>query len=188
MAEQGEESKGYKILSSEVRFEGEVISLVVDQVEFRPGETGQRETIRHRGGVGIVPITAAGEVVLVRQYRHPIRGEMLEIPAGKLGRGEDPAACAVRELAEETGFVCDDPVKLAEFYTSPGYSNEMFYLYMGEGVREGPRPDRSHEERDLTVVVLPLGKAVAMISTGGIKDGKSIAGLTMTARSFEADR
>src|SRR3972149_858261 len=178
----------YEIVSSEVVFEGKVLSLSVDKVRFPTGEIHERETVRHKGAVGIVAVTNDYKVILVEQYRHPVEGALLEIPAGKLDPGEDPLDCVSRELAEETGSTCEKIIKLAEFYTTPGYSDELFYLYLGLGLREGEREEGREEEQDLEVTKVPLDEALLMISSGEIRDGKTIAGLTLAERYLQLAR
>lgn len=177
-----EESKEYKIVESKTIFEGKILTLKIDQVKMPHGPIRERETIFHKGAVGIVPLTKDNEVYLVKQYRHPIREFLLEIPAGKLDRKEDPQECALRELEEETGCRCQSLIKQAEFFTSPGYSNEYFYLYLATGLtRQEPKPE-ADEELDLKVLRMPLEKAMEMIISGEIKDGKTIIGLCLAER------
>ena len=131
-----------KLTSSERLFEGKIINLRRDEVILPNGRTGMREVVEHPGAVAIVPLTTEGNVILVRQFRHPIGQVILEVPAGKLDSGEDPAACAVRELAEETGFTANTLRKLISMYTTPGFSNEIIHVYLAEDLIESDKhPD-----------------------------------------------
>lgn len=175
----------YRIVHTQRKFDGKIIQVLLDEVKMPDGKVHQREVVRHKGAVGIVPITD-GEVVLVRQYRHPTRESLLEIPAGKLSIGEDPKKCALRELEEETGHRAEELVTLAEFYTTPGYSNEYFYLYLAIPLRSGRMSLQGGEELDLEVLKVPLQDALDMISSGEIKDGKTIAGLCLAERHLHS--
>lgn len=169
----------YETMSSESKFEGKIFSVSVDLVKMPDGTIHERELVKHFGAVGIIPLTEENEVVLVRQYRHPAGDELLEIPAGKLDAEEDPLDCALRELKEETGAT-GELIKLAEFYTTPGYSNEFFYLYLATDLKDGPADPEDGEILEL--VRIPLFQALEMISTGKINDGKTIAGLCLAER------
>ena len=103
--------------------------------------------------MGIVALTAKGEVVLIKQYRQATGEEMWEIPAGKLEAREDPRECAVRELAEETGYTANHWEKMTSFYTSPGFANEILHLYLARGLEAGSSPDP--DEAICTYLLLP---------------------------------
>lgn len=175
----------YETVSSETKFEGKIFSVSVDLVKMPDGTIHERELVKHFGAVGIVPLTEENEVVLVRQYRHPVKDELLEIPAGKLDLEEDPLECARRELKEETGAT-GELIKLAEFYTTPGYSNEFFYLYLAIDLKDGPAKPEDGEVLEL--VRIPLFQALEMISTGKINDGKTIAGLCLAERHLRKSK
>lgn len=168
----------YKVTRSEVKFKGKVLTLKVDEVTTPSGRKVEREVISHFGAVGMVPLLDTGEVILVKQYRHPVSGYILEIPAGKLARGEDPAQCAQRELKEEIGMEAGELVKLAQFYTTPGYSNEYFHLFLAKNLSENKMGEV--EEEIVGTERMPLDKALKLIDEGKIEDGKTIAGLCLT--------
>lgn len=177
------ERKKYEVVSSETKFEGKIITTKLDLVRMPDGSIHERELVEHQGAVGMVPLTKDGEVILVKQYRHPTQQELLEIPAGKLRKDEDPHACASRELIEETGF-SGKLSKVAEFYTSPGYSNEYFHLFVATDLKEtGHKPS---DEEITELVRIPLSAALEMIGRGEIRDGKSIAGLCLAERYLES--
>lgn len=173
-------SKYYDVIDSRLAFQGQIFKVFVDRVRLPDGRVVEREVLAHFGAVGIVPITNDSEVILVEQYRHAARRRLWEIPAGKLNADEDPLDCAVRELKEETGVTTAAIKKLAEFYNSPGYSNELFHLYLAkvDSVEETD-PD-GDEESDLRIMKLPLTEALKKIETGEICDAKTIIGLLMT--------
>lgn len=173
----------HEVLSSERAFGGQIIGVYIDRVRLPDGRTASWERVVHPGAVGMVPLTDAGNVIMVRQYRHAVRGVMLEIPAGKLDRGEAPFACASRELAEEIGMKASEMVPLAEFYNSPGYSDERFYLYLARGLESSP--GQAEPDEFLEPVAIPLESSLDLVSSGRIIDAKSIIGLAL-ARAFAA--
>jgi ADP-ribose pyrophosphatase len=174
--------KDYKILESKKVFQGKIFTVSVDQVKTPNGKVVEREVLSHFGAVGIVPLIKRQEVILVQQYRHAVNRRLWEIPAGKLDRPELPGECAKRELQEETGAICSQLTKLAEFYNSPGYSSEKFYLYLAEvSAQKESNPD-GEEELDMEMKTFPLEKSLAMINSGEICDAKSIIGILMAER------
>lgn len=174
-----------KTLKSEKRYAGKVFSLVVDEVEYLSGRHGVREVAEHPGGAVVVPLLNDGSVLLVQQFRYPIKKELLELPAGKLDPGEDPQVCATRELEEETGYLAGSIRKLTAIYTTPGFCNEQLHIYLATGLTKSPHGQRLEEgELDLVVKRLPLQKIVTMIEQGEIVDGKTICGIMMTAHQL----
>ncbi len=172
----------YETVASDTKFTGKIINTRVDMVRMPDGKIHEREIVEHNGAVGIVPITTNKEVILVKQYRHPAGGELWEIPAGKLTQKEDPLDCADRELKEETGYK-GKLIKVAEFYTTPGYSNEYFYLYLAVDLRETRHKPSDDEILELANV--SLEEAVEMICNAKIIDGKSIAGICLANRYLQ---
>jgi len=164
-----------KTLSRNTVFVGRILKLRVDAVELPGGRRSRREVVEHAGAVAIVPVTDKGEVLLVRQYRYPVENELLEIPAGKLEKGEEPLDCARRELSEETGWEAKKWKQLYCYYSSPGFSNEKLYMFYARELEyKGQHPD---EEENLEVVKVPFHRALEMIKEGTICDGKTIIGL-----------
>lgn len=167
----------HRLLERKTIFEGKVVRLFLDRVRLPDGEEAEREVVSHWGAVGVVPLTAEGDVLLVRQYRHATGEDLLEIPAGKLLPGEDPIQCAVRELEEETGMRAERWYRLASFYTSPGFSDEMLHLFMAAELREGVfNPD---EGEFLEIVSMSLERGLALVAEGEVKDSKTVAGLAL---------
>lgn len=174
----------YKPISSKVIFRGKVLTVKVDVLESPSGRVVEREVVEHRGAVGMVPVRDNGEVILVDQYRHAVKGDLLEIPAGKLDPGERPVDCARRELVEEIGYEASEVRELARFYTTPGYSNEYFHLFLVRGLTEAAQGEV--EEEITGTVSLTFEAALKMIGEGGIEDGKTIAALCL-AKTFLED-
>lgn len=172
---------GFALVESKLVYRGNIISLYVDKIRSPEGRTLEREVVKHVDAVGIVALTDKGDIVFVNQYRHPLKANLLEIPAGLLADSEEPAACAVRELKEETGYTAARVEKLAEFYTSAGFTDEKFFLYFSDKVEEGV-PEREPGEEDMQVVIIPLKDAVEMVSHGEIKDAKTLTAILMAAQ------
>lgn len=170
-------------VASRLVYKGRVIDLTVDQLETPEGGPLRRETVRHGGGVAIVPITAEGEVLLVRQYRHAVGGWLTEIPAGTLEPGEEPAACAARELEEETGYTAGLLHLLGRIFLAPGYSTEVLWVYLATDLAEGT----AHPDDD---EVIALCRAPISSEWGSAEkpvDAKTIAALALT-REWMAKR
>lgn len=165
-----------RVLSSRLVFEGQIIRVRVDDVEASDGHRGTREIVEHRGAVGVVAIHD-GEVVLVRQYRHAIGADLLEIPAGKLEAGEEPDATAHRELVEEVGLRAASLEHLATYYTTPGFTDERFHLYLAEDLR--PEAGSTDAGEVIEVERYPVGEIRALIGTGRVRDAKTLLGLSL---------
>lgn len=169
-----------KTLKREEIFKGRVLTYVLDTVDVN-NTTQTREMVFHPGGVGIVAIDDNNMVYLVRQYRKPYDKAILEIPAGKLEKGEDPKESALRELWEETGYKANKITSLGEFYPSVGYTNEVIHLYLATSLTK----DKQNLDDDEYVDVekIPLDDLCDMIMSNDIKDGKTIAGI-LKAKKF----
>lgn len=173
----------FDVVSSEVVFDGKLSRMRLDEVRMPDGETATREVCEHLDAVAIVPVTEDGQVVLVRQYRHPVQAYQLEIPAGMLDvEGEPPEAAAHRELAEEVHLEADDLVELVRFRNSSGWTDETTTIYLAERARPSERPDSFEaveEEADMEVVRMPLAEAVQMARQGQLVDAKTVIGLLL---------
>jgi len=144
------------------------------------GRPGERECVLHPGAVGIVPLVDADHVCLIRNHRPSVERTLIEIPAGTLEPGEDPAVCAARELDEETGYQAGKLEKVTSFYMSPGILNERMHLYVVTELRPGPAHREAGEEIDNYVVT--WAEALELIDRGEIEDGKTIAALLQVHR------
>jgi ADP-ribose pyrophosphatase len=163
-----------KTLSTETLFTGRIISLQIDTVELPDGTVATREVVKHPGAVAVIAIHE-GRLILVDQYRQAMRRCELEIPAGKLEKGEDPIEAAKRELQEETGYVCEKIKHVHSFYTSPGFADEMIHLYLAEGLSPGEMaPD---EDEFLELYEATYEECQQYVAEGRIADGKTIMAL-----------
>jgi ADP-ribose pyrophosphatase len=161
--------------NKETIFQGLVVDI--EQMEVKIGEKGWHvyQIIRHPGGVGVLPLHDDGTVTLIRQLRPAADDFLLEIPAGRLHPGEDPAACGLREMTEETGLRAERIDPLGIFRASPGVFDEVIHLYIATGLSQGEAEPEQYE--DIEMVRLPLAEALQMAADGGINDGKTIAAL-----------
>jgi ADP-ribose pyrophosphatase len=166
----------------EVLFKGLVVD--VEQMEVRIGRKGwhRYQVVRHPGGVGVLPLHTDGTVTLIRQLRPSVGETVLEIPAGRLHPGEEPAACGRRELAEETGLSAGRLLPLGRFYSSPGVFDEVIHLFLGTELVEGPSAPEQYE--DIEVERLPLREALRMARGGAILDGKTAVALLRAGDAF----
>ncbi|RFU65613.1 NUDIX hydrolase [Peribacillus glennii] len=162
-----------KTLSSEKIFEGKIISLQVDEVQLPDGNRSKREIIKHPGAVAVIAVTEENKIVMVEQYRKAMERSLIEIPAGKLEKGEDPVDSACRELEEETGYECEKMEHITSFYTSPGFADEIVHLYFAHGIRKKENAASVDEDEFVEVYELSLIEAEQYIKDGKIRDAKT---------------
>jgi ADP-ribose pyrophosphatase len=165
------------LISSERRYQGRVIHLDLDTVEFPDGSRGQLEMIRHPGASAVVPIlddpgSDDPEVLLLRQFRHAAEGFIWEIPAGRLDPGESPEECAERELAEETGMRAGRLERLTTIYTTPGFTDERIHLFLASGLEEGAH--RREADEFMEVRRFPWSRVTGMVEAGEVQDAKTL--------------
>lgn len=167
---------------SEYLYRGRIINLRKDEVLLPNGKTAQREIIEHPGGASVLAITDSGEALMVRQYRPPFGKILLEIPAGKLEKGEEPKECAAREIIEETGYKAEKLIPLMNCLPSPGCYGETLYLFLAEGLTfVGENPDA---DEFLQVVKIPIDRAIEMAQSGELPDAKTTISLLIYAQKY----
>lgn len=166
----------YKLIKSEIRYKGKVFDHQVDEIQYDSGNIGIREIAVHPGGAVVIPIKDDGKIILVKQFRYPLQKTLIELPAGKLDKNEDPLTCAVRELEEETGFKAKEFTKLGAIYTAPGYCTEILHIYKAVGLIPGNH-NREEGEQGMELLELSLDEIKKMILSGEINDAKTIAGI-----------
>ena len=172
----------FRHLGDEPRFEGWRISVVEAAFSAPDGERFTRDVVRHPGAVAVVPATARGTVLLVRQYRGPVDRELLEIPAGTRDvDGEDPATTARRELEEEVGVRAASVRHLVTVLNSPGFCDEETLVFLAEGLAPVPPARHGPEERHIDVVEVAWADVDELVSSGAIEDAQTVIGL-LTAR------
>lgn len=171
-----------KILRRDI-FSGAVIDVHVDQVELPNGSMARREVVDHPGAVAVIPVDSDGSVYCVRQFRYPVGEVLLEVPAGKLARGEDPCLCAERELSEETGFSAGRMTYLGKIYSSPGFAGEVLYLYLAEELVCG----KAHPDADefLDIERISLDELARMVTAGEVPDAKTQIAVLRTKMLME---
>ncbi|MER7270933.1 NUDIX hydrolase [Micromonospora carbonacea] len=180
----------YEVTGRRERYAGRIFSVVTDEVTMPGGGAAVRDYVRHVGAVAVVALDDAGQVVLIRQYRHPVGRHLWELPAGLIDvSGEDLADTAARELAEEADLTAGAIDVLVDLHSSPGFSNEVIRVFLARDLAEvpaGQRHERSEEEADLQVVRVDLDEAVRMVLAGEITNASAVAGLLAAARARDA--
>lgn len=163
-----------KTIKTEHIFTGKVISLQVDDVELPDGKTAKREIVKHPGAVAVIAVTADNKIVMVEQFRKALERNLVEIPAGKLEKGEDPLSCAARELEEETGYVCETLELVNSFYVSPGFADEIVHVYEARDLSKKENPAEQDEDEFINLLELSLEEAEQYIQQQKIYDAKTI--------------
>lgn len=176
------------IIPREIRriYEGRVFTVQLETLTLPNGRDFKAEIIRHPGSVVILPVTDAGDIVLVRQYRHAIGRRAWELPAGSLQPGEDEAAAAKRECQEEIGLVAEQTERVGSFFPTPGYCDEEMNFFIARGLREARAGDaaaHADEDEDIETGTFAPEEIERMIGAGDIVDLKTIAGLYLLGRT-----
>jgi len=162
-------------------YEGPVFSVEVETVRLPNGHEHEMAIVRHAPAVVLIPMLDQDHVILVRQYRHSVRRDLWELPAGSLDPGEAAAAAAARECEEETGLVPDRVERMCSLYPTPGYCDEEMIFFRVSELHE-PAPDSPHEpdeDEDIHAQAFTIADAKAMLDRGEIVDLKSAYGLTL---------
>jgi ADP-ribose pyrophosphatase len=160
-----------RTISTKPIFQGQILSLQVDEVTLPNGNTSKREIVKHPGAVAVIAVVD-GKLLVVEQYRKPLERMQVEIPAGKLDGNEPPEEAAKRELQEETGYTCESVKLLHSMATSPGFADEIIHVFVAEGLEAGAaNPD---EDEFLNADALSLEEAAAAVAEGRICDAKTL--------------
>lgn len=168
-----------KTLESKEIFDGRVIHVTLDKVELQNGQKSTREVVGHPGGVCVAALTENDELLFVKQFRYPYKEVILELPAGKLEKGQTPLENGKRELLEETGAVGSGYISLGKLYPSPGYCGEIIHMYF---CRIAYFEEQKLDEGEfLNVLKIPLNRAVEMVLNNEIPDSKTQTAVLKTA-------
>ncbi len=166
-----------RVVRRERVFEGKLIKVDREEVRLPRGKVALLETIRHPGAAGVLPFTKDGHVLLIRQFRHAAGGFIIEVPAGKLDAGEPPEHCAAREIEEEVGWRAGRLEPLGGVITTPGFTDEVIWLYEGHDLEAGHQELEADEVLD--VLEVPFAEAVRMCVSGEISDAKTICAILL---------
>ncbi len=164
-----------KKLASTNVFNGVLLNVFTDKVELPDKSTSTREWIKHPGASAVVPVFEDGTIMLLKQFRYPPKKTFIEVPAGKIDAGESALSTAERELFEESGVTCEHIEKAGSFYPAIGYADEIIHVYVAWGLTVKEK----NEDDDEFVINhrISFKKAIEMIGTGEIDDGKTISSL-----------
>ncbi len=166
-----------KTISSQMIYEGKILNLRKDKVHVKDNRTSYREIVEHNGGVALAAITPKGKMVMVRQFRKAAEKAILEVPAGKIEKGEGHRLTAERELKEETGYSAGKIEFITSFYSSIGYSTEKIYLYLATDLTPGETNFDDNESID--ILEYELQELKKMIFNNEIEDAKTIAAILL---------
>ncbi|WP_282035403.1 NUDIX hydrolase [Metabacillus indicus] len=159
--------------TSEKLFSGRIIDLYLEEVELPNGKTSTREIIKHPGAVAVLALTKDNKLVMVQQYRKAMERVLVEIPAGKLEKGELPEVTAKRELEEETGYTTKSLQHLISFYTSPGFADELVHVYYTDDLHVLEEKAELDEDEFVDVLEVTLEEAQQLIDEQRIFDAKT---------------
>lgn len=174
-----------KTIDSESVFCGRLLDVYRDRVQLPGGRQSVREYIRHPGAAVIIPFLDAQRILMVRQYRYPVREVLLELPAGKIDPGEEPMITIQRELAEETGYTARQLFYIAPLYPCVGYSNELLHLYGAEDLKRTSQEADADEKIEVVVYSLPV--LLEQLYAGKIRDVKTVIGLFWAEKILQSD-
>ena len=175
-----------KTISSEMIYEGKILNLRKDKVNVKDNQTSYREIIEHNGGVALAALTDEGKLVMVKQFRKAAEKVVLEVPAGKIEKGEDHSITAERELKEETGYTAGKIEFITSFYSSIGYSTEVIHLYLATQLTPGETDFDDNESID--IIEYHLEELKDMIFNREIEDAKTIAAILLVESIMEKQR
>jgi ADP-ribose pyrophosphatase len=190
----GDEPAHWPVVSTAELARGRLVTVRTDKVRMPDGELAERDVVIHPGAVAVLALDDAQQVLLIRQYRHPVGRLLWEIPAGLRDvAGEPPWATAQRELLEEAGYRARDWRVLADYYTSPGFSTERLRVFLARDLEFVPENERDFvpegEETQLVPAWLPLDEAVRKVFAGELHNGVTalaiLAGYAARAEGYE---
>ncbi|MGE5627877.1 MAG: NUDIX hydrolase [Solirubrobacterales bacterium] len=167
-----------KTIKTNCIYKGRILTLEELEVALPDGKTGRREIVRHNGAVAVIPYVDHETVLLVEQFRKAVEKTLLEVPAGKIEKDEEPLPCAIRELEEETGYKSDKITFLGKVVTSPGFCDEYIYLYKAEDLYPGDA-SLGDEDEFINIHKVKVNNIKGMIREGKIEDAKTICAFMM---------
>jgi len=174
-----ESDKRGRTLERRLRSEGRTVTLWSERVALPNGNEVELDVVRHPGAAAVVALDTDGSLLMVRQYRHTVGEWLLEVPAGKLSPGEDPAACAHRELEEEAGVRAASLRELGSIFVSPGFCDERIWLFLATDLATSEQ--RLEADEVLAVERMPLAEAERRALSGEIVDAKSTVAILRAA-------
>jgi ADP-ribose pyrophosphatase len=173
----------FELIKSETILQGRAFKIRRDYLKTPNGRETRLEIIEHGGSVVLIPIDNDGNLLFVRQYRHAVGKDLLELPAGTRDNDEPFEECAAREIREETGMQAGKLQKVGEFYLAPGYSSEFMVVFLATGLKDNPLD--ADDDEFLQVEKFPLKHAIQMAERGDIPDAKSLAALLLAKPYLE---
>lgn len=173
----------FTLIRSEELLRGRAFTIRRDWLNTPDGRETKFDIIEHHGSVVIVPLDADGNLLFVRQYRHAAGVDLLELPAGTLEEGEEPEACAAREIREETGYSAGKLEMLGQFFLAPGYSTELMSVFLATALSYAPL--EADEDEFLSLEKLPVREAFNRAARGEFADAKSLAALLLAWNHFQ---
>jgi ADP-ribose pyrophosphatase len=165
----------FEVIESQVVFRGRVFNIRKDKVRVTESRVFHLDVVEHRNSVTIIPLDSDGNLWFVRQYRHPVGGNLLELPAGVIEPEESAEECAYREIREETGMAAGNLREIGSFFLAPGYSTEYMYVFLATEL--DPDPLEADEDEFISIEKIPVEKALRMAKSGQIQDVKSIGSI-----------
>ncbi|PZG43846.1 NUDIX hydrolase [Spongiactinospora gelatinilytica] len=189
VADVADSPEEWEVVASFDRFESKIISVRTDRVRMPLDDTADRDYVTHPGSVAVLALDEHERVLMLRQYRHPVRGMLWELPAGiRDVSGEPTWLTAARELAEEAAYRATTWHTLVDLYSSPGMTNERIRVFLARGLTEIPESERDfehhHEEIGMPVVWVPLAEAVGKVQSGMIHNSPAVAGILAAYAAF----
>jgi ADP-ribose pyrophosphatase len=174
----------FETARSEIVYQGRVFDVRRDQVRLPNGRLSTLDIVDHPGAVTLLPLDSEGRLWLVRQYRHSVGMDLLELPAGAMEEGEPPEACAYREVREEIGMSAGQLQKIGQFFLAPGYSTEYMYIFLATDLQSDPLD--ADEDEFLSVETIPVQEVYRLAETGVIQDSKTLAALFLARPQLES--